>query len=352
MTLAHPHLRRRGYTLVELIVASSIMAVLLIAVQSTIMLAAHAIPGANTKATALVNASAALEMLNADVAYATAVTTRTASSITLQVPDRNGDGNPETVTWSWNQTAGGNLSRTFNTDPPVVIASNVQSFALAYDTRSVLVPGPSVTSAEVLLSSATALIGTNDQVVDNNHNYAEFIFPTLPANATSWAITRVQLNAKYVGAPLGYTNVQVQTIGPSDAPSGTVLDTAQISEANLTSTNAWTQVTFSNATGLAPTTGACIVVAWVNDAQSISLKGQNTAVANNIFFTSPSSGTWNANNNQALQHYIYGTYTTPGTPIPTYYLTGVRATLLTSADTGATTRIAIHLLNEPQVTGP
>jgi hypothetical protein len=269
------------------------------------------------------------------------------------VPDRNGDGNPETVTWSWNQTAGGNLSRTFNTDPPVVIASNVQSFALAYDTRSVLVPGPSVTSAEVLLSSATALIGTNDQVVDNNHTFAEFIFPTLPANATSWAITRVLLNAKAAGAALGYTNIQVQTVGPADTPSGAVLDTAQLSEANLTTTNAWTQFTFSNAAGISPTAGACVVAAWVSDAQSVSLKGQSTLVSNNLFLTSPDGGaTWNTNNNQALQHYIYGTYTTPGTPIPAYYLTGVRATLLTSADTGATTRVSIHLLNEPQVTGP
>jgi hypothetical protein len=62
--------------------------------------------------------------------------------------------------------------------------------------------------------------------------------------------------------------------------------------------------------------------------------------------------TWNAQALNTLNCYIYGTYTTPNPPSNLYYLTGARATLRTSADTGATARNTIRMINEIQVAAP
>ena len=139
MNLRPPH--PRAFSLVELIVASSIVAILLVAVQSTIMLAAHAVPAANSKATALITAAAALGQLHADAACATAFSARSATAVTFQIPDRTGDGLPETITWAWDGTPRGTLTRQFNSNPAAPVARNVRDFSLAYDTRSAQAPG-------------------------------------------------------------------------------------------------------------------------------------------------------------------------------------------------------------------
>lgn len=348
----HPH---RAFTLVELIVASSIVAILLVAVQSTIMLAAHSVPAANGRSTALVTAAAALEQLNADLAYATAFSARSATAVTFQVPDRTGDGLPDTITWSWNNAAAtATLTRQFNTGAAVTLASNVRDFSLAYDTRTAQSPGPNVTSPETLLSSFVPAIGTN-QDVDQNHFFAQYIRPTLPANALSWSITRVMLYAQAAGPKKGVTNIQIQTADSTDLPSGNVVDTFSLDESSLSGGYSWSTFTYANATGLSPSTGACVVAVWVSDAQSVTVQsGAVLLPANtNLYDTTPDGGkNWNSSSSNALAHYVYGTYTTPGNPVTQYFLTGIRASLLTSTDSSARARATIRIINEPQVTGP
>jgi prepilin-type N-terminal cleavage/methylation domain-containing protein len=347
----HP---RRAFSLIELMVASSIIAVLLIAVQSTIMLAAHSVPAANARSTALVTASAALEQLNADLTYAAAFSARSATSVTFTVPDRTGDGLPDTITWSWDATAKGLLTRQFNGGAAITMAANVRDFSLVYDTRTSQTPGPNVTSAETLFSSFVPTTGQT-QKVDSNHFFAEYIRPSLPPNAISWSITRVLLSTQAVGSSTGLTNIQIETADPSNLPTGTVLDTASLDEATLGSSFAWSTFAYANATGLSPTSGACIVAVWVSDTQPVGLQSGSVVLATNlnVYESSGNGGTsWKASSSTSLAHYVYGTYVTPGTPVTQYNLTGVRAALLTSADTSARARATIRVINEPQVPGP
>jgi prepilin-type N-terminal cleavage/methylation domain-containing protein len=342
----------RGFTLVELVMAASIMAVLLVAVQSTIMLAAHAVPGANTKATALVTGSAALELLNGDVAYATAASVRTATGLTIQVPDRNGDGAPETIVWGWDGTSGGNLTRSVNGGTAEAVASGVRAFGLTYDTRSAAGSPTMTTSEETLFSSDTGTSGHDDNKVDTNHPVAYYFRPVLPANAVSWSVTRVQLLMLWDGPTDGSYVVQIRTPDGFCNP-GTALDTQGGLEANLPSSAAWQTYSFDSARGLSPQGGACVVVGSPGAGKGANVQSHHSnMVASGMRETSGDGGsTWQTAPG-VLNHYIYGTYTTPGASPTLYYLTGVRASLRTSPDTGSTVRVTMRVLNEPQVGGP
>ncbi|MCY2929664.1 MAG: hypothetical protein NTV86_09265, partial [Planctomycetota bacterium] len=83
-----------------------------------------------TKATGL------LQQITAEVALAKTVTERTATAITFTIPDRNADGQDETIRYSWTGTAGGALTRTYN-GTGVTIADNVYYFNATYLLKTV-----------------------------------------------------------------------------------------------------------------------------------------------------------------------------------------------------------------------
>ncbi len=328
--------RQRAFTLIEVVLASAITAILLLAVQSVIILAAHAVPGSQSKLTTLTGAVETLAELDADLAFATNITSRSATAITFQVADRTGNGTPETITWSWDGTLGGTLYRTFNSNPAVAMASNVQAFSLTYDTRMTLGPSSPSTSAETLLASNTLVTGvgappTNSLSIDKQHFWGEYISPALPSNAASWSITRVQLMMSGNGGA-GSPTLQLQQTNSTNIPNGTILDQAPINFASIPATFSYTQFTFTKATNLPPASGIAILInnaAGSNAAGAVESQNTSPGVVANILNTVNTGSSWTQTpTNANLLYYVYGTITSPGTPPTLYSLTGVRGTSL------------------------
>jgi hypothetical protein len=235
-----------------------------------------------------------------------------------------------------------------------VVAKGVQSFSLSYDVRAATGSPAVTTSAEVLFSSDTRTSGHDDNKVDQNHPVAQYFRPVLPANATSWAVTRVQLLVQLDGPIAGTYSVGVTGIDGVQCPSAAVFDSQTGLESDLSSSAAWQTFSFSNATGLSPQAGACIVVSSVGatgPALNVQSHHGGTVAAGTRVTSGDGGATWK-NASGVLNHYIYGTYTTPGASPTLYYVTGVRASLRTSGDTGAVARVTMRVLNEPQVGGP
>ncbi len=126
---------RRGYTLLELIIASSAGALVVAGLASSLVIASKAlVPDA--PATADANRGAlALSQLTGDLRHALRFTERTATAVTFTVPDRNGDSSPETIRYSWAGTAGSPLLYQHNGGTAVTLAANVQDFKLSAITR-------------------------------------------------------------------------------------------------------------------------------------------------------------------------------------------------------------------------
>jgi hypothetical protein len=148
--------------------------------------------------------------------------------------------------------------------------------------------------------------------------------------------------------------VGVTGIDGFQCPSAAVFDSQTGLESDLSSSAAWQTFSFSNATGLSPLAGACIVVSSVGaTGPALNVQSHHGGVTSaGSRVTSPDGGATWKDAPGVLNHYIYGTYTTPGASPTLYYVTGVRASLRTSADTGSAARVTMRVLNEPQVGGP
>jgi hypothetical protein len=345
-----------------MVVSLLISATLLLSLQSVLMIATRAIPSGNSRASSLIAGSNALSTISSDVFYATSVTEMTPTVITLTVPDRIGGGQPHTVRYAWSGNAGDPLTRQFNGGNVVAIVPSIQSFSLFYDKRAVQAPTTYTTSAETLLADDTSTSNPTDFRVASNAWPGQYFAPSLPSNANTWAVTRVLLPAEVSGVNIGQSLVQIRAVDANGYPTSTVLDQQTLLENNLTTSYAWQQFNFSNATGLSPSQAAAIVVQWVSDTYSCNIQYQGAGLLGLGGLIGGLLGTgnmvqWNGNSWSTvsgcnLYFYVYGTYTTPNPPTNNYYLKDVRCSLQTLSDASTLLTTMIRVPGEPQVSGP
>src|ERR1043165_1184043 len=121
----------RGFTLLEVVLGLAITSILLGAMGSLIVIASKVVPDKTPISNKAISGAAALELLTSDLAQATAIVSGTATSIEFKVADRDGDGQPEDIQYTW-AGAGGDLSRIMNGGNKVTVAASVSNFALGY----------------------------------------------------------------------------------------------------------------------------------------------------------------------------------------------------------------------------
>lgn len=346
--------RPRAFTLVELMATLIILAIILTATQSAMMVAGKAVPNGNGLIATQLRAGRALDMIVADLQCATSITTATATDLQFVVPDRNSDAVAETIRYTWSGTAGAPLTRTYNGGTAVTILSNVKEFALVYDKRTKALPTTYSESAETLLASYTSILSLNNWSVTDNDWIGQYFTPTLPASTTSWKITRAQFQAASTLLHSG-GQTSVQLCYSSGGLPVAVLDQVTLLESSLTLLFTWQQVSFSNASGIPPGTGLCLIFTCAANSPSCQIQYQqlgSTASAANLVTTNFGSSGWITNPTMAMPYYIYGTITSPDPVVYQYNLIGVRASLRAGSDSLSRTTTSIRVLNEPQVAGP
>ena len=136
MTPAPPRPSRRAFTLAEVMISMVVVSIILGAIASVMRLATKQFASASSGVSNVTKGTALLQQIIAEVAVAKTVTERTATAITFTVPDRNADGQDETIRYSWAGTAGNPLIRTYN-GTSVTIADNVYYFNATYLTKTV-----------------------------------------------------------------------------------------------------------------------------------------------------------------------------------------------------------------------
>lgn len=341
---------RPAFSLLELVLACAILAILLAAGRGAIGLAKNA--ARSPVVDRSVSLSAALDDLTNDVSCSTRIVRITTNAIGVIVPDRNDDGDDESIDYSWSGTPGAPLLRSINGGSAETLVSSLQSFSVVSTQQTISVPGtPSKITERLVGGNSTSSSLKTNTITATNFRCGSFVPANLPSNATSWNLTRVRVMVRQNAPILGSFAVQVQTTN-AQSPSGTVLDEVAVAESDISYSYAWKDVTFSNANNLSTIAPVAIVVKRLSPAiEPCDLQGTSSGgalVAGNAYFTSTNGGTsWSTVSGEDM---IYAVYGTPNVPTPAVSATGVNTIRITAESTsGIPIQINIPIVNVPQM---
>jgi hypothetical protein len=338
----------------EVVVTSAILAILLGGMASAVMLAGRAMPDGKSGPSASLAAGRAADRIAADLFYATSIATANAREIVFTVADRNGDGSPETIRYYWSGTSGDPLTRQFNGATAAVVAQDVREFQLAYDKRQVALPVTYSDGVETLLATYGGFFFLDDGNINSTSWRGQYFQPTLPANAKSWKVTRVRFKARKHGPAAGDTKVQLRPANGT-VPGDFVIDERSMSESSLGGSSQWVEFAFSNASGMLPGSGMCLVLAGTRSADTCDVRYQSLLAwpSNSQWVVSNNGGaSWTAPEGQSMVFSVYGTVSTPNPVGYEYRLASVRCTLRSGPNTWSRSQTSIRVVNEPQVAGP
>lgn len=348
---------RAALTLVELLLSMTVMGLLFGGIISAMLIATQALPDAQGADAEIVAAQRVLDEIAVDLTDAVEITEKGPDFITFVVPDRDADGQPETIHYGWSGTPGDPLVRAINKGAAENVLDAVADFALDFETytRDVAGPPTAQTSGETLLLEWNSTTNIGEFSISSTQWLGEYFRPLLPPDAQSWSVTRVQFRAAAKGPADGLTRVQLRLPDASNMPSATVLEEHLMDEAALGAGFAWREILFSTVSGLAPDDGLCLVLEHVSSKHSAKVEYQTSGAAlpNAMFVLTTDGGTsWGGTSSAAMLLRVYGTITTPGPPSFTTrtFLRTLRMTLQPAGSDAPTLETRVRLLNEPEVT--
>lgn len=306
----------------------SIISVLMIGMISAMLITSRSVQTDVTPVIRSARGSRLLDDVLADLNVAITFTERTDKAVSFKVPDRDGDGLPELVRYAWSGNAGDPLTYECNGGDPVIVAEDVHRFDLSYLIESATGSGAGaqadvapVESGEVeLLAHDDGPRGTiRDQAITKDGWIGASIHPELPTNATGWSVTRVLVRAAATGSTNGVVSLEARSVDQTGAPTDTVLESASIVESSLTTESVWLDVPFSALSSLDPAAGLAIVARFVSGSgTALEMQvenGHDTPTPGvSLISTTDAGASWASTTLQQPRIYVYGTYTTTGTP--------------------------------------
>jgi prepilin-type N-terminal cleavage/methylation domain-containing protein len=205
--------RRRGFTLIEMVVGSSVMVVVMLAIGGTIHLMTRGV--ASLEASAQLNADAALvtARVRRELGSAFGFTELTSKRVTFLHPDVTGDGLDDTITYDWAGATGAPLQRSVNGGTAVVIAEGVTEWSLTCHTNLRTISGGSSTNAgQVILA----------QLGCPNPGFSGSCQPTsIGLASTTWRGEKFTLASSTPGT-YSITTIAIYLYRYANAPTGTL----------------------------------------------------------------------------------------------------------------------------------
>jgi hypothetical protein len=345
-------IRRRGHTLIEMVVAMAASVVLLAGLGSVMMIARQ-VAYTPSAATSRMLAADVINQVAEELRYATLVIQQTPQILEFVVDDRDADGTAEKIRYEWSGTAGDPLQKSINGGTPAVVLGSIHNFQatlqLVSTTRSITTTAE---TAPAILASDTNVVDDVDVDVTTTYYCAQVINPTLfspvPTNALSWNATSIEFYGDDDDDPGETLLVQLRAAGdPNGSPTSSVL--GQVSIASTAIDDGWTSAVFAS-----PIRGLALhrlyAVVWASvGGDALRMPFSNSAGP--VFESTNSGASWNQATNRRLFYRVYGTYTVPGS---TYTVTRqqvrqIDVTLQASAQSHARVDGSIPLANLPEL---
>ncbi len=151
---------RHAYTLVELMVATLSASILVAGLGSSLVVATRAFDDTASQPMSVLESNRVAESIMNQMQYATRFYEKTATAVTFEVPDRDGDGFDEKFRYAWSGVVGDPLVMEYNNSAPATLIASVQELDFTYLTKTFDVVEVSATQqvqyeemAEVILDS-------------------------------------------------------------------------------------------------------------------------------------------------------------------------------------------------------
>ncbi len=349
-------MNRRAYSLAEMVASLSVVSVLLLGMGSAVLISTSAVP-AETSNAGLLGSSLASTRLTDDLAYAIMVVASETRAVECLIPDRDADGMPERVRYEWTGTPGDPLTRSLNGGDAVTILEDVQTLAIGYDrsTTSQPLPGPTSLSetAERLLLAYSPDDGASQSPVDlyQNELIGQSFLPFLTSDVVAWSVTHVRILAEE-DKRNGSIECTLQTVNADLTPTGTVLATQTVTEADFSNPADWLALPFANVDSLDPTAGLALVLD--PDRTDIAIvHGHERSEEAGMAWLERTGVDWWTTPDRAMEIEIYGTTTheTRGTPLALVRDTiqSIDLSIQTGRDASGQIDHQVKLVNEPTV---
>jgi hypothetical protein len=338
-----PRRAARAFTLVEMVLAAALAAVVLIGLQSAVLIASKAIPsGAPVDHAA---EGAALDRLAHDLAYALTITNSSVTGITFTVADRTGDAVAETITYSWS-AKGAPLLRTMNGSTAETVVRDVQNFALALTTEQLAGAPAYLESNEVPLASFSAASGLAASTIDTSAWVAQIVPVSVPSDAVDFRTTRVRLTVAIAGAATGMSVAELRCVR-NQTPTPRTLASALFSEPYSSGV-----VSLSMPSGryLDPNEPLAILVrpSATPPSCNVTYKSSGVSGAGLMLTTTDAGATWTSASTRAILYELWGVYRVLDDP--TSVTRAVSARISLTAGATPAMEINVALANRPRVT--
>lgn len=334
----------------ELVVALALSALVLAGLQSVLLMAFKAVPD-KTQTVTPIEQARAMDRLRADLLCATVIRSAASRALEFSVPDRDGDGAEDTITYSWSGNAGATLLRSFNGGPPEALTGAVAQMKFAYDTYTESWVQPATKSPETILASWTSTSNLDVQVIEEGAAIAQCVPVSLPAGASGYTPTAVELSMSTDGKDDGVTSVGLKSVTGRRPGSAWLATGGMVEERTLSSNPAWVRVDLPACPELSAGESVCVVATGVANVRTCGVEFQKSGApvsSGSMMSSSDGGGSWAAVSNACLRYRLYGTYSTPSPAITRTRATAVRVALtLEGSSTQAVMTAA--LLNRPEV---
>jgi hypothetical protein len=136
-------MRRRAFTIAELLTSLAVTTVIVSALASCIALTARALPNASDPQQAAFRLNEVARRMADDVRFASDIKIPGPTEMQLQLADQDADGTPETIVYQWSGTAGTELTRTQNAMEPVPVHNSIDRMVIEWNTDAALSSAPS-----------------------------------------------------------------------------------------------------------------------------------------------------------------------------------------------------------------
>lgn len=123
-------MRRRAFTLIELVSSLFISSVVIVAMASSIGLMTRSLPDASNPTQVGIFVQRALDLIATDARFAIELTIVDDGEINILIPDRDGDSAPDLIVYRWGGSAGDPLTREHKSlgEAPVLTAADEVHF--------------------------------------------------------------------------------------------------------------------------------------------------------------------------------------------------------------------------------